>query len=644
MDYTLPNGHVIRGIPEGMSEEDILRYAVHNNLYKPGNEGPVAASPLDEAMEFGGQLASDMGEVAVDMAPAIGGLAGGLAGAKLGFATGAVAGPLGALMGSAIGAFAGAGAGESLRQWIEGEPANVSKAIQEAVIEGSIDTVGGRLFDLFKAAKDISLDKLGYKGRDQGTTQILRDLQEKLEIGYGTTLRGSQIDPAAKIINGLESAAEQALTTRDELRIIAEAQNRYLDDQVEGFVAVSDKLEGESLGILIQNLVENTRTASSEAFSAAFKELDDVGRTVKVSLQGPRKRAYDWRKTKMDGLTKRMQEAIDKGAKIPFTSAQIQKSIDDLLSLSPNTNFSVAFDKLKDLKNRLSAMKGDPATANDPAVAELTGIVKRFEESMLRSARKTSPETAKMYENLMKEYEDTQRILFSDVAVRILREGNPESVGKMLHETGKITPFKEVQKIIAEAKRLNVETGGDVLEGIRQGFLAKHLSAKEGQAINTLSNMKTKLADPDFARTFNELIPKEQKKRMYRIMEEAEILSRGVGGEFSLAVRSAQLAGVQGVASGGGAGLLGNIFKVVSFGYLPKIVASPQRAERMLRMLRTANKYVNNPQDMPPEIYRALSLMLAKFAAESGMQFEEQQTRQEIQPLLENIQRAQQMR
>lgn len=638
MDVTLPNGQVISGVPEDVTQEELMQMAINAGIATPEDFGRM------DAQEFAQQNITPM-------LPEIGGMAGALAGAKMGLAAGAAGGSIipgagtvvGGLAGSAIGAFAGAGIGETLRQYFKEEDPDVLRAVGEASTEGAIDLVGGKAFDILKAGKDLFMRSLGYSERSIPEKQLLRDLQRKLQEQYDTTLRGSQVDPNARIISGLEAAAEQAIGPRANLEQIAEAQLRYLDDQVDGIISVSSKLEGEQLGILIKNLVENTRTASSEVFGEAFKELAAKGAGVRVSLQGPRNTAVAWRQTKMEGLTKRMQEKIDQGAKIPFTSGDIQKAVDDILTLSPNTTFDTAFGKLKDLKSRLTAMRGNPATANDPAVAELTNIVKKFEESLLTSARKSSPELADTYEKLMKQYEKTQNILFSDVAVKILNEGSPELVGRSLAAPGLVTPVKEVRKIIAEAKKLGVKQGGDVIKGIRKGFLAKHLSSAEGASLNTLQSFKNKLADPDFARTFNELVPPAEKKRLYRLLEETEILNRGVGGEFSLAVRSAQLAGVQGVAVGGGnAGLIANLAKIITPAKMAEAASDPKLANQMLGMVKIAQKYVNIPEKMPPEVVRAFSAMLAKFSAASASEIEQAERDQKAQEMLPELRNMQQ--
>lgn len=626
MDYTLPNGFVLRGIPEGMSEADILRYAEYNGLMGPMDAEQAAQQPIDFSGEPVGEFIADMGEAAVENLPALTGMGGAVIG---GMMTGAAAGPLGALVGSAIGAFTFAGAGESLRQLIEEEDPDAIKAVNVAATEGVFDIVGGRAFDLLSGAAQIAKNALGYGERS--VDDVVTELQGKL-VARGGTLRGSQIDPNARIISGLESVAQEAITTKDYLGMVDKVSSRYLDEQVEAITRVSDDLEGEQLGILIQNLVENTRAANAEVYGGLFADLQKAGSGVKISLQGPRNMALGWRKQKVDGLTKSMKEAVARGSKIPFTSSQVEKAVNDILTLSPNTSFSSSFNKLKDLKSKLTALRGDPSTANDPAVAEIAKIVKGFEDSMLKSLSKQKQAALKAgdkeqakriadvldgYTDLMKRYEESQKITYSDVATKIIREGNPEVVGRSLAQTGKVTPVKEVRKIVEEAKKRGVldGTGSErIMLGLRQGFLQQHLSAAPGRSLDAVRNFEQKLAQPDFRRTYNELFSEGQKKTIDTLLKEAEILSRGVGGEFSLAVRSSQLSGAQGAASG--ANLISNTIKLITPAFLAKAAADPSLAKQMIGTIKLARRYMARPDEIPAPVMRALTLMLGKLSVE----------------------------
>ena len=627
MDVTLPNGRLITGVPEGISQDDLMLMAIQNGLATQEDFGPVEQS-----------LLSEMGDVVVDNLPAITGAIGSIAGGAL---KGSAAGPLGMLTGAAIGAFTFAGGGEVIRQLIEDEDPDAIKAVNVAATEGAFDIVGGRAFDLLSGAAQIVKQGLGYSERT--VDDVVVELQAKLQA-RGGTLRSSQIDPNARIVNGLESVA-QAISSKDYLGMVDKVSADFVDEQLQIITRVSDDLEGEQLGILLKNLVENTRTANAEVYGGLFADLQKAGSGVKISQQGPRNYALSWRKEKLDGLTKSMKEAAAKGAKIPFTSSQVEKSVNDILKLSPNATFSSAFDKLKSLKNKLTALRGNPATANDPAVAEIAKIVKGFEESMLKSLAKQkqtalnagNTEQAKRisevldnYTDLMKRYEESQKITYSDVAVKIINEGNPEIVGRSLAQVGLITPVKEVRKIIAEAKKRGIMDGVGserIMEGLRQGFLQQHLSAAPGRSLDAIRNFEQKLAQPDFARTYGELIPASQQKVISTLLKEVEILTRGgVGGEFSLAVRSSQLAGAQGLASG--AGLISNTVKLLTPAFLAKYAAKPERAKEMIGTIRMARRYMMNPDEMPPAVRRALALKIGKLSAEMAMDRNEQEMKE----------------
>lgn len=637
MDYTLPNGFVLRGIPEGMSEAEILRYAEYNGLMGPMDAQEAAQQPIDTTfLEDAGEFAGEMGEAFVDNLPAITGAVGSIAGGAL---RGAPAGPLGMLIGGAIGAFTFAGGGEVIRQLIEDEDPDAIKAVNVAAKEGTFDVLGGRAFDVLSGAAQIVKRGLGYGERS--VDDVVVELQAKLQA-RGGTLRSSQIDPNARIINGLESIAQEAITSKDYLGMVDKVSADLVAEQLQVITRVSDDLEGEQLGILLKNLVENTRTANAEIYGELFADLQKAGSAIKISQQGPRNYALSWRKEKLDGLTKSMKEAAAKGAKIPFTSSQVEKSVNDILKLSPNATFSSAFDKLKSLKNKLTALRGNPATANDPAVAEIAKIVKGFEESMLKSLAKQKQVAAKAgnteqskritevldnYTDLMKRYEDSQKITYSDVAVDIINEGKPEIVGRSLAQVGLITPVKEVRKIIAEAKKRGVIDGVGserIMEGLRQGFLQQHLSAAPDRALDVIRNFEQKLAQPDFARTYGEIVPASHQKLISTLLKEVEILTRGgVGGEFSLAVRSSQLAGAQGLASG--AGLISNTVKLLTPAFLAKYAARPERAKEMIGTIRMARRYMMNPDEMPPAVRRALALKIGKLSAEMAMENSERE-------------------
>ena len=627
MDIRMPDGTLIRDVPDTITAEQLEQLRQQYSVQAP-QQAP---------------LMSRIGESITGILPDIGGLSGAAGGAVLGAQLGSIlpgAGTIaGGIIGGAIGAFSGAGAGESLRQLVKGESADGLEALAVASREGILDITGAKALDVLSGAGKYALSKLGYSEINVPGKEVLSELQTKLQR-RGTTLRASQVDPNSSIIEGIEAAGEASIGGRQGFKAIEAAQKAYIDSEIKAITKVEKSLKGQSLGNLIQNLVDNTRAASSDTFSKVFQKLEEDGAKVTVSLQGVRNMATTWKAEKAKGLTKRVQEAVKKGARIPFTPQSIQGTVDDLLKLSPNTDFSTAFEKLKALKSKLTAMKGDPATKSDPAVRELTQIVKSFEAKLLESADKADPAIGQTYKTLMKEYNQTQSIVYSDVATSLLQEGSPELLGRYLTQAGEVTPIQELKKIIKLAKKQDVDTGGNLMKGIKKGFLEKNLSAASGEGIAKVENFRKKLADPDFARTFDELFDKSDKARLFKLLDEVEILNRGVGGELALSVRSAQVSGATGAAKG--QSIISNVIKAITPAKLAEAAANPRRANEMLGLLKRFDYAQKNNLPIPPQALRGMAALLGEMGREMVGQNIEAEREQERQSQLETVRRMQQ--
>lgn len=603
MDIRMPDGTLVTGVPDTISESELQ--TLQQN-YQP--QGGIKA-PTSMMKSFTGIL------------PDIGGMSGAAAGAILGAQAGSIipgAGTIaGGIIGSAIGAFSGAGAGESLRQLIEGEDAQGLQALGVASREGLLDITGTKALDVLSGAGKYALSKFGYAEVNVPAKEVLQELQTKL-AKEGTTLRASQINPDSSIIDGIEAAGEVAIGGRQGFKSIREGQLRYIDNQIQGITEVSKDLKGQSLGNMIQNLIDNTRSASNETFQGMFKKLEEDGLRIDVSLTDIRNMAQTWKQSKSKGFTKRVREQIKKGKRIPFTAGSVQSTVDDILTLSPKTDFATAFEKLKALKSKLTAMKGDPATKADPAVRELTALVKGFEKRLLKSAEKADPEIGKLYKGLMKEYNETQQLLYSDVAKSIIDQGNPELLGKYLTQAGQVTPVQELRKIIAYAKKADVEVGGKIMKGVKQGFLNRHLGAAKGEGVVKLESFRKKLADEDFVRTYEELFSPAERQRHYRLLDELEILNRGVGGELALSVRSAQVSGVSGAARG--QSIIANVVKAITPAKLAEAASDPKRAQQMLGLLKQVQYANKSNTPLSPQAIRGIGLLLGETGREMYQQ------------------------
>ena len=117
VDKTLPNGRIIANLPDGISDEDVKRVALLNNLATEEDYNKDIDTGYD-ALGFTGELGA--------------GIAGSIKGATMGAAFGPVGAFAGGIVGGAVGAFVGRGVGESLEAFAEDRDPNAAKIIDQS--------------------------------------------------------------------------------------------------------------------------------------------------------------------------------------------------------------------------------------------------------------------------------------------------------------------------------------------------------------------------------------------------------------------------------------------------------------------------------------------------------------------------------
>ena len=127
MDVQMPDGTLIRNVPEGTTKAELQR--------KLGGNKPQFSERQQQIYRQHGLLPSKYSkEQEADMIPAIAGVAGALAVPGAGW---------GALVMQGLGAFGGATAGELWRQALVGEELDVPQAQKRGLVEGGATVVGG---------------------------------------------------------------------------------------------------------------------------------------------------------------------------------------------------------------------------------------------------------------------------------------------------------------------------------------------------------------------------------------------------------------------------------------------------------------------------------------------------------------------
>lgn len=602
MDVRLPSGKIVKNVPDGMSQDELKRILIQTGAAKP--EDFIATQDVLDSQSEPGYLDTIRANL-VPLLPTAGALSGAASGALLG----ATAGGIGAIPGAAIGAFVGGGVGEQGRQMVTGEN-DPAKVVGTAAFEGIMDVTGTKGIQILadtgsKIGRLVGLGVTNRKKRvvDPDITELQQSLRER-----GTTLRASQVDPKSALIEGLEAAAEGGIGTKPIFDEIAEAQQSYIDDQISALINAQSRAPQEKISDYILNLIENTRVASSEAYQKVFDELDQLGKNAQINMQGIRNLATRGRTEAMRGLTQKARKIAEKGGKIPMFESEIQQAYDEILKLSPTGDFATYFSKLKRLKNRLTALRGDPATKNKPAVVELTNIVKQFENKMLEQAKKVDPNLADKYIEAMKSYKKSQEVLYSNTAVSAMKQENPEFVASFLVKHGKITPIKDIRKIITEAKKLGVRQGRDIIGGLRRTYMEQVLAAAPGKGIQKINQLDNLLADPEFLRTFNELYPPQTKAAIAKLIKQAKIISRGPGGELALSVRSRQTGAAVGVVSPDRTGfqrIQGAIIAKLPEA-IAKYITNAKEIDKLANYIAIGVKAEASGRKVPPQVFRGM--------------------------------------
>ena len=613
----------------------------------------VNATPTDENSET--DFFDKVKSSAVEILPDLGGLSGAAGGAALGAQLGSIvpgAGTIaGGVIGGAIGAFTGAGAGESVKKLIDeyGDTglsletleriasdfgtSFSNKEARDQAVKDAIDTAGVAakegLLDITGAK---ALDVLGDTAKFVGSKVLpkappIKDMQASQELQLeltkrGSTLRGTQASPDDAVVEGIESAAEGGIGTGPIFREIAEAQQAYMDEQIEALIKSQSRLTTEQTGELMHNLINNTRIASGELYGKLFDAMESAGKGVKVNIMAIRNNASRGRYENMEGLTAQAREIAERGGEIPFLASHIQSAYKDILKLTPNMSFTTGFKKLKMLKQRLTALRGDPTTKSNPAVAELAGIVKQFENTLIEQANKSGPELAKSYQKLMSEYEHSQKVLFSDTMAEALGR-DPELVARTLLSEGRTTPVKEIKKLVAEAKKLRKSgdlkgTVSDPLNGLRRSFLERGLAGEGGDGIAQMRGLESKLADPEFRRTFEALFDKGTVSTIDKLIKQAQILSRGPGGELALSIRSRQASAAETVIRPDRT--IAQRMTAVLVAKLPNLMAEyvsdKKSIDRLLNLTKVVVRAQEGKKPIPAAAVRGILTMLGGSAVE----------------------------
>lgn len=311
MDKTLPNGTIVRGLPDDMTDDDFKRIAIQNGyatVEEFSRDTETAADYLSTVGEIGGGLAGAYYGAAAGTAvlpglgTAIGGILGGAFGTAFGSATGEIAeaalegrsvdgkevaeqaseaaktdvlfGVGFGIAGKALGTIA-----KPIYNMIRSTPSESS--LEAAIHKAALDVKNG-LMDAETAARtyDIPPESLSRFEQEmlKSEDDILRaaNLQDKLERRGGRLLP-SQVPGSQKGLAAQE-IAQASFVLRREVDDAIDVQNKYIRDSFGEVLDTTAGLTRDETGKAIAALAEDTTKALKETVAPMYNTIDKLGK------------------------------------------------------------------------------------------------------------------------------------------------------------------------------------------------------------------------------------------------------------------------------------------------------------------------------------------------------------------------------
>lgn len=308
-DKTLPNGKIISNLPDNISDADVKRIALLNNLATEEDYNRDVDTSMD-ALGFIGELG--------------GGVGGAIKGASMGAAFGPVGAFVGGVAGGAAGTFLGKALGETLEAFGEDRDPKAADIIAESFDSARTDAAFGLAFgaagkvlgaaarpiynrfssgivksDEILKAEALHDVKLGVKSIDQAAQDLkmtpdeltrfqgdlLRDeesiikeldLLDRLEA-KGLSMLPSQTSGRSTKARISEEYAQSSIFREDYIKMLDE-HDRFIRDSFEDVLSKNQgKLTRDEIGQSLQTIRDGSELALRENAGAIFRGIDRKG-------------------------------------------------------------------------------------------------------------------------------------------------------------------------------------------------------------------------------------------------------------------------------------------------------------------------------------------------------------------------------
>lgn len=641
MDVTLPNGVVVKGVPEGTSKEQIKDKAIRNGLATPEdfamsgavNQMPESLQGMAQTASAGfpmqgeqmprpiGETLRSAGQGVVENLDIAGGLAGGLSGARYG----AALGPKGALAGMVVGGGLGTFAGSAGSDVVQGEDPDYNKAVRSGLESMGIDLAllgAGRAVSPFKTTL---LQKLGFTPSETadfvreglqaqsikeapgvGTPESIRSTQDILNRG-GATLTPYQTNEASRIATFNERVARLGLlsqfTIDRNLKNQTEAIRNELDSLTTSLYP-SGRMDSAQLGESIYNTISEGKKALQASYA---KSLDEIS----TQVTGKRVPTRPLQNSLKDFLSRGTREfgSIYDDATIKFV-----RDWENKLS-RPGADISASdiFDFEKMLQRQITQL-GDTNSPlyNTSAASDLANLSTNVRSAVLESLSDLGDDVVQQYTRLKSSYSEGYNSLLPKINKRFIDAAGKDdykTLGNLLTTANNPSSinamFKSIDEAYAQAQKtgqtLPFESANEAKNTIRASFIREKfpdLNNPEAFSITgTYSSLARELEKPSQVAKYRSVLGENWPtfKQLVNAMSEASRTPDSNLG--SLVVRSKEYAAANAIFQvGGGAAIGGVPGAAIILGtpvFLAKIATSPAKTNKILAF----NKRTFDTQD-----------------------------------------------
>jgi hypothetical protein len=495
----------------------------------------------------------------------------------------------------------GAGVGTAGKQAIEtyglGLPWTVGKMAMEypkemalgAVGEGAGQLIGrgiSKISNLF--SKPVAAtDELASKQQVQGMLQ-----------GQGTTLGIQEAAPdstLSKIVERISRIGPTKAAVAQDVKF-----KQALSQEVSDIASTltDDVLSRSELGAGLMTVQAEGKTALYDSYGKGLKDIMDRGGSAIVDLS-PMQAMARAERARASSLLKEGESASQ------VLGSKGNAEIDSILAFKPEMTFEEANEARKLLLKKQRTY--DKGTPEYDLIKKAIGDI---QTQMDIGATKLSPSLYKDYQTLSASYKQAIKELDPKILANAATK-YPEKVADDLLQNGKVSAWRETEKLLKQAKSLGVETEG-LAENVQRAYLEKTF------ADSGLTNVGKKLQeDKKFAEQFDAVLPEAVKNRAKVVARAGQLLAergKGVDLQTAAALSSAVGAGagaaytgdIKGGTVGAGAGLA---TLIIAPKIAAKIAYSPTATQKLLQASGEASKgNMSAALVKMAEMYRELKL------------------------------------